>query len=402
MTQEGTVENIQPTETSTNTTLNGDATTGAATSATPCDESGKKKTNVGVRRHEKPPYSYIALIVMAIQSSATKRLTLSEIYQFLQQRFPFFRGPYQGWKNSVRHNLSLNECFIKLPKGLGRPGKGHYWTIDPASEFMFEEGSFRRRPRGFRRKCQALKPYGMLNNMVGSASMLGYDMLSGSQGTGTSPLQTLSPCSANSLNGMVNSTQGLMDTTGLMSYTSSMSGSLSGNLNPAPHGSAGVGGTGSAYMPSCSVGMSANDYGNGPNTVFTSQTTASLDNMSSGYTMSWAPAPTGHARYIKQQQDCGVGNTVSPTPAAVSPPMHAMTPVTQGETVQQQQQHYLPQHNTQDVSDMAGEKTHLHSSIDLSINSNNNPTFSGISLFQVSLTLTFIAGLSTFHSSTHY
>ncbi|KAL1517444.1 hypothetical protein ABEB36_001207 [Hypothenemus hampei] len=118
--------------------------------------SSDKKS--GIRRQEKPPYSYIALIVMAIQHSPTKRLTLSEIYSFLQQRFPFFRGSYQGWKNSVRHNLSLNECFIKLPKGLGRPGKGHYWTIDPASEFMFEEGSFRRRPRGFRRKCQAMKP----------------------------------------------------------------------------------------------------------------------------------------------------------------------------------------------------------------------------------------------------
>uniref|UniRef100_A0A8C4PW19 Fork-head domain-containing protein n=1 Tax=Eptatretus burgeri TaxID=7764 RepID=A0A8C4PW19_EPTBU len=77
---------------------------------------------------KKPPYSYIALIVMAIQSSPAKRLTLSEIYQFLQSRFPFFRGAYQGWKNSVRHNLSLNECFIKLPKGLGRPGKA--WTND--------------------------------------------------------------------------------------------------------------------------------------------------------------------------------------------------------------------------------------------------------------------------------
>ncbi|XP_027731919.1 forkhead box protein F2 [Vombatus ursinus] len=141
--------------------------------------SGSKKASSGLRRPEKPPYSYIALIVMAIQSSPSKRLTLSEIYQFLQARFPFFRGAYQGWKNSVRHNLSLNECFIKLPKGLGRPGKGHYWTIDPASEFMFEEGSFRRRPRGFRRKCQALKPmyHRMVSGLGFGASLLpqGFD-----------------------------------------------------------------------------------------------------------------------------------------------------------------------------------------------------------------------------------
>lgn len=120
--------------------------------------STTKKSGSGIRRTEKPPYSYIALIVMAIQQSPTKRLTLSEIYSFLQQKFAFFRGTYQGWKNSVRHNLSLNECFIKLPKGIGRPGKGHYWTIDPQCEYMFEEGSYRRRPRGFRRKCN-LKSY---------------------------------------------------------------------------------------------------------------------------------------------------------------------------------------------------------------------------------------------------
>lgn len=49
----------------------------------------------GGRRQEKPPYSYIALIVMAIQSAPSKKLTLSEIYQYLQARFPFFRGSYQ-------------------------------------------------------------------------------------------------------------------------------------------------------------------------------------------------------------------------------------------------------------------------------------------------------------------
>ncbi|CAH8669829.1 unnamed protein product [Heterobilharzia americana] len=90
---------------------------------------------------------------MAIKASPSKRCTLSEIYQYLHTQFPFFRGQYTGWKNSVRHNLSLNEVFIKLPKGMGRPGKGHYWTIDPAAEFMFQDGASRRRPRGFRRKC---------------------------------------------------------------------------------------------------------------------------------------------------------------------------------------------------------------------------------------------------------
>uniref|UniRef100_T1IZB2 Fork-head domain-containing protein n=1 Tax=Strigamia maritima TaxID=126957 RepID=T1IZB2_STRMM len=137
------------------------------------------------RRQEKPPYSYIALIVMAIQSSPTKRLTLSDIYKFLQERFPFFRGAYTGWKNSVRHNLSLNECFIKLPKGLGRPGKGHYWTLDPASEYMFEEGSFRRRPRGFRRKCQRYKPF--CGYYTSSGAMIGYD------GQGNGPINCPPP-----------------------------------------------------------------------------------------------------------------------------------------------------------------------------------------------------------------
>lgn len=39
--------------------------------------------------------------------------------------------------------------------GVGKPGKGHYWTIDRNSEHMFEDaGSTRRRPRGFRRKLK--------------------------------------------------------------------------------------------------------------------------------------------------------------------------------------------------------------------------------------------------------
>ncbi|XP_058460998.1 forkhead box protein biniou [Malaya genurostris] len=122
------------------------------------EPTGPKKANGG-RRQEKPQLSYINMIVMAIKDSPHRRRTLSEIYKYLQSKYDFFNGEYNGWKNSVRHNLSLNECFKKLPKECGKPGKGHYWTIDSSAEYMFEdEGSLRRRPRGFRRK-QQLKAY---------------------------------------------------------------------------------------------------------------------------------------------------------------------------------------------------------------------------------------------------
>ena len=63
------------------------------------DGKSTGKDGKNSRRPEKPPYSYIALIVMAIQSSPMKKLTLSEIYQFLQNKFEFFRGSYQVKQN---------------------------------------------------------------------------------------------------------------------------------------------------------------------------------------------------------------------------------------------------------------------------------------------------------------
>uniref|UniRef100_A0A4W3GQU0 Forkhead box F1 n=1 Tax=Callorhinchus milii TaxID=7868 RepID=A0A4W3GQU0_CALMI len=288
-----------------------------------------KKTNAGIRRPEKPPYSYIALIVMAIQNSPSKRLTLSEIYQFLQSRFPFFRGSYQGWKNSVRHNLSLNECFIKLPKGLGRPGKGHYWTIDPASEFMFEEGSFRRRPRGFRRKCQALKPmYSMMNGLGFNHIPETYNFQS-SRGPMACPPNGLSLDSGLSM--MNAHLPNNLDGMGLQAHSVSH---LSAN-------------NGHSYMSSC-TGSSAGDYGNHADgsvpasPLLPSGGVMEPHSMYSTPTSAWAQpasALNNGTSYIKQQPL----SPCNPTNLASNLPAHSLD------------QPYLHQnsHNAADIQGMA-------------------------------------------------
>lgn len=81
-----------------------------------------------VHINNKPPYSFSCLIFMAIEDSKEKSLPVKEIYSWIMRHFPYFQNAPIGWKNSVRHNLSLNKCFRKVITNLG---KGSLWEVHP-------------------------------------------------------------------------------------------------------------------------------------------------------------------------------------------------------------------------------------------------------------------------------
>ncbi|CAN9505029.1 unnamed protein product [Ophioblennius macclurei] len=95
--------------------------------------------------HIKPPYSYATLICMAMTASKKSKITLSSIYQWITDNFCYYRHADPTWQNSIRHNLSLNKCFIKVPRQKDEPGKGGFWRIDPQYAERLLTGAYKKR-----------------------------------------------------------------------------------------------------------------------------------------------------------------------------------------------------------------------------------------------------------------
>lgn len=104
-------------------------------------------------RERRPPISYAELITMAIESSPEAMLTLKEIYAWISAHYPYFDSSKTGWQNSIRHNLSLNRCFYKVPRGTDSKGKGSYWKIN--YEFQNVKVNYRNRRYNYKPMPQA-------------------------------------------------------------------------------------------------------------------------------------------------------------------------------------------------------------------------------------------------------
>ncbi|GAB1869972.1 Forkhead box protein J1 [Camponotus japonicus] len=90
----------------------------------------------------KPPFSYATIICLAMRANNNK-VSLSNIYAWIRENFLFYKYADPAWQNSIRHNLSLNKCFVKLPRSKDEPGKGGFWKLD--LERMEESKRSRRR-----------------------------------------------------------------------------------------------------------------------------------------------------------------------------------------------------------------------------------------------------------------
>ncbi|XP_076466220.1 forkhead box protein O-like [Babylonia areolata] len=98
------------------------------------DPLGLTAKKSGSRRNAWGNLSYADLITKAIQSSPEKRLTLSQIYDWMVQNVPYFKDKGDstssaGWKNSIRHNLSLHSRFMRIQNE--GTGKSSWWVINP-------------------------------------------------------------------------------------------------------------------------------------------------------------------------------------------------------------------------------------------------------------------------------
>uniref|UniRef100_A0A8D0DCA6 Forkhead box O6 a n=1 Tax=Sander lucioperca TaxID=283035 RepID=A0A8D0DCA6_SANLU len=196
------------------------------------DVTGPLRKAKSSRRNAWGNQSYADLITRAIESTPEKRLTLSQIYDWMVRYVPYFKdkgdsNSSAGWKNSIRHNLSLHTRFIRVQNE--GTGKSSWWMLNPDGGKMGK--SPRRRAVSMDNSTKYLKSKGRVRGKrVGRPGIGAGSVVVGLQG---SPDQGSPPQKGLAGTGGASGTDGEFDTwTDLHSRASSSASTLSGRLSP--------------------------------------------------------------------------------------------------------------------------------------------------------------------------
>jgi hypothetical protein len=90
----------------------------------------------------KPDVSYIEIIANALMTNNNSVL-LADIYKYITDTYPYYKHTTNSWRTSIRHNLSVNECFVKGKRS--KSGHGYFWSVHPSCMDSFKNGDFDRR-----------------------------------------------------------------------------------------------------------------------------------------------------------------------------------------------------------------------------------------------------------------
>ena len=113
---------------------------------------------------EKPRMSYAQLIAEALINAPDGMLTLSEIYLAISGRHPYYKMEARNWQNSIRHNLTLNKSFTKVPRMSSSEGRGSYWKLEPGAESII----FKRSARGVKSATNSANTSLNISNISGT------------------------------------------------------------------------------------------------------------------------------------------------------------------------------------------------------------------------------------------
>ncbi|CAD5118241.1 DgyrCDS6961 [Dimorphilus gyrociliatus] len=91
-------------------------------------------------RNVRPNISYREIVAKILLNSEKGEMSLREIVDKIAAEYAYYENSKRNWPSSVRHTLSVSDCFVKAGRAKG--GRGYKWKIDESFIKFFRQGKF--------------------------------------------------------------------------------------------------------------------------------------------------------------------------------------------------------------------------------------------------------------------